>query len=134
MKKIFVLLLICLSTSLYAHSGLNVETLAKTTKSWDGSTLPAYNQGQPEISVLKITIPPHTKLAMHEHPVINAGVMLKGELTVTTEKGEVLVLKEGEAIVEVVNKWHYGENKSDSDAVIVVFYAGVKGEGVTVKK
>ncbi len=45
------------------------------------SPLPAY----PEVTILRIHIPPGATLPLHEHPVINAGVLLKGELTVTTQ-------------------------------------------------
>lgn len=131
MKLLFTILLI--STTLFS-SELKVEKLVQSTKSWDGTNLKNYPKGEPEITILKITIPAKTKLELHKHPVINAGVLLKGELTVTTVKDEVLELKAGDPIVEVVNKWHYGVNKGESDAVIVVFYAGVKGTPITVKK
>ena len=57
--------------------------------------------------------------------------MLKGELTVITDSGDRLDLKEGEAIVEVVDTWHYGYNEGEDTAEIVVFYAGVEGLPVT---
>lgn len=40
----------------------------------------------------------------------------------------------GEAIVEVVDKWHYGRNDSYEPAEIVVFYAGIVGQPITVKQ
>ncbi|MFO7749747.1 MAG: cupin domain-containing protein [Desulfobacteraceae bacterium] len=59
-------------------------------------------------------------------------MLLKGELTVTTEADEQLHLKAGDPIVEVVDKWHYGENPGNDPAEIIVFYAGVRGEPITV--
>jgi len=112
----------------------SVEVLAKSTTTWDGEALPNYPLGTPEITILRIVIPPKTKLAMHEHPYINAGVLLSGELIVTTEDNKTKRLKKGEALVEVVNKWHYGENISDEAAEIIVVYAGEKGKATTVKK
>ena len=132
MKKIIFVLLVAVVFA--SSTDVTVETLVKTSKSWDGVVLQSYMQGSPEVTILKITIPPKTKLALHEHPIINAGVLLKGELTVTTEKGEILHLKEGEAIVEVVNKWHYGENTGDTDSIILVFYAGIKNTPITIKE
>ena len=38
------------------------------------------------------------------------------------------------AIVEVVNKWHYGKNEGDKMAEIMVFYAGVLDKPITIKK
>ncbi|MFP4111159.1 MAG: cupin domain-containing protein [Desulfonatronovibrio sp.] len=109
-----------------------VQELAKTSRSWDGESLPQYLEGQPEVTVLRITIPPGATLNTHKHPVINAGVLLKGELTVYTEEDEVLNLQAGQAIVEVVDKWHYGRNQADDPAEIIVFYAGVVDTPVTV--
>ncbi|MCP4155117.1 MAG: cupin domain-containing protein, partial [bacterium] len=60
-------------------------------------------------------------------------VMLKGELTVVTEEKKVLHLKAGDSIAEVVNTWHYGKNEGTEAAVIIVFYAGIKGKPITVK-
>ena len=111
-----------------------VDVLAKTGASWDGRQLPIYKEGKPEITILRIQIPPKAQLPLHKHPVINAGVMLKGELTVVTEKKEKLHLKAGDAIVEVVDKWHYGKNEGDGPAEIIVFYAGVEGIPITIKE
>jgi len=111
----------------------SVDVLAKTTSSWNGNQLPAYLNGQPEITILKIIIPPKTALPLHEHPVINAGVLLKGELTVISKDNQILHLKAGDPIVEVVNTWHYGKNEGDVPAEIIVFYAGIKGEPITIQ-
>lgn len=119
-KKILpVLLLLCLLplVAFGADGTASVELLAETAVSWDGNPLPAYPEGQPKITVLRITVPPGTSLPSHRHPVINAGVLLEGELTVVTEEEELFHLKAGQAIVEVVDKWHYGRNDGDVPAV-----------------
>lgn len=115
-------------------SNVAVETLAKSTVSWDGNTLPDYPKDKPEITILRIKIPAGAKLEMHKHPVINAGLMLSGELTVITEKNETLHLKAGDSIIEVVDKWHYGKNEGNKTAEIVVFYAGVVNQPITIKQ
>lgn len=109
-----------------------VKELVKTTQSWNGAVLPAYPQGQPEITILRISIPAGTKLHTHRHPVINAGVLLSGQLTVVTADGKTLHLKAGDPIVEVVDTLHYGINEGKVPAEIVVFYAGVAGKPITV--
>jgi len=48
------------------------ETLLRSSSSWDGKPYAAYPTGRPELSVLKITIPPHTALKWHNHPMPNA--------------------------------------------------------------
>lgn len=115
-------------------AGIKAETLVQSTRSWDGARLPAYPGGQPEITILKITIPPGARLPLHRHPVINAGVMLQGELHVRADSGKTLTLKKGDALVELVNQWHHGENRGRKPVEILVFYAGVKGTPVAVKK
>ncbi len=96
--------------------------------------MPGCVQGKTEVTILKVSVPPKVQLPLHKHPVINAGVLLKGELTVVKENKETLHLKAGDPIIEVVNTWHYGKNEGDEVAEIIVFYAGVKGMPITVKE
>jgi quercetin dioxygenase-like cupin family protein len=129
-------LTLLLSNNLWAldKKPLKVDVLAKTNKSWDGAILPSYPQGKPEITILRIIIPPGTTLPLHKHPVINAGVVIKGELTVITEEKKTLYLKAGDSIVEVVNTWHFGKNEGKEPVDIIVFYAGTENSQVTIKK
>lgn len=113
---------------------VQVDVLAKASLSWDGNHLPEYPNGLPEITILRIKIPPGVQLPRHKHPVINAGLLLSGELTVITEDDKTLHLKAGESIVEVVNKGHYGKNEGNMMAEIVVFYVGTLNAPITVEK
>lgn len=106
------------------ESSIVVKELIKTTKSWDGEFLHPYPQGQPEITIRRISIPAGARLETHSHPVINAGVLTSGQLTVVTADGKMLDLKAGDPIVEVVKTLHYGINQGKVPAEIVVFYAG----------
>ena len=83
---------------------------------------------------MRIIIQPGVELPLHKHPVINAGVLLRGELTVVTEDNETLHMKAGDSIVEVVDKWHYGKNEGNVPAEIIVFYAGIVDTPITIKK
>ena len=129
----FLLILAC-SPEPQTPSTIISRTLIQTSKSWNGSPLPAYPRGVPEISILRITIPAGARLPLHTHPCINAGILLKGQLTVTTKQKKVLHLKAGDPIVEVVDTWHEGINPGKVPAIIVVFYAGTKGKAITIKK
>jgi len=42
-------------------------------------------------------------------------------------------MEAGDPIVEVVNQWHYGQNEGSEPAELIMFYAGIKGEPITVK-
>jgi quercetin dioxygenase-like cupin family protein len=71
---------------------------------------------------------------MHQHGVINAAVVLKGELTVITEKNDTIHLKPNEALSEVVNLWHYGVNNGNTPVELIIFYAGAEGiKNTTIK-
>lgn len=117
-----------------ASKPIEVETLLKTTQSWDGQVLPAYSEGQPEVTILRITIAPGTALPEHKHPFMNAGVLLSGQLIVKTESGQSIQLEAGDSLSEVVDTWHYGRNNGDTLAEILVVYAGIEGQPVTVLK
>jgi quercetin dioxygenase-like cupin family protein len=138
MKKPFVVislvLLLAVNAGALESPAVKAETLVKSCGSWNGNPLPEYPAGKPEVTIMRITIPPGVQLPMHTHPVINAGVLLNGALTVTTEDGKVLHLKAGDPIVEVTDVWHYGKNEGNVPAEIIVFYAGVKDGPITVKK
>lgn len=109
-----------------------VKELANSSKSWDGNTLPAYPKGQPKITILRISIPAGTQLDTHKHPVINAGVLISGQLTVVAKDGKTLHLKAGDSIVELVDTAHYGINEGKIPAEIIVFYAGAIDSPITV--
>lgn len=112
--------------------GIKVQTLVRSGKAWNGTRLPAYPRGEPEVTVLHITIPSGMELSMHIHPVINAGMLIRGQLLVISEAGPRLQLKAGDGLIEMVNQPHYGCNNGTEPAEIVVVYAGVKGTPITV--
>lgn len=116
------------------NQAATVRELTRSGHSWDGTPLPTYPAGQPEITILDITIPPGAKLPVHQHPVINAGVLVKGVLTVVTRDGKTLQLQAGDPIVEVVDTWHYGINEGTAPAEIIVFYAGTAGSPLSIKE
>lgn len=118
----------------HGHGTVKVEVLAESDSSWDGAKLPAYPIEAAQISVVKVTIPPHSKLNWHKHPSMNAGYMISGEILVTAEDGQTCVVKAGEGLIETVNTWHYGRNDSDEPAEIVVVYSGVKGRPLAILK
>lgn len=121
---LFMLFVLFSCTKEEVITEIQMEKLIESTQSWNGDTLPAYPTGQPKITILKVTIPPKAKLKLHEHLVINAGVLIKGELTVIDESEERLNLKAGDPIIELVHTFHYGINEGSENAEIIVVYAG----------
>lgn len=118
-------------TSLTAGAATSKD-LIKSTESWDGNELLAYSLTQPEVTIKEIVIAPGEELPWHQHPVINACILLSGELMVYTRDGKKKNLKAGDTLIELVNTSHYGKNISSEPAKIVVFYLGEEGDNVTV--
>jgi len=107
------------------------ETLLQTGSSWDGEPYKSYPSGQPELSILKITLAPHTELEWHSHPIPNAAYILSGELTLERKKdGRKQRFAAGQALSETVDTLHRGVT-GDEPVVLVVFYAGISGTLLT---
>jgi len=135
MKTIFTTVVVLLFFVGFAWAeGVQVEELIKSTSSWNDVSLPDYSQAETEVTVLKITVDPQTSLPMHFHPVINVAYMLTGELTVISDQGKRKIIKQGEALIELVNQDHYGINEGVEPVEILVVYLGEKGQPITVKK
>lgn len=105
---------------------VSVETLLKTSQSWEGTRYKSYPAGQPELTVLKITLAPKTTLDWHTHPIPNAAYVLSGQLLLETKNGHTLTVKEGQVLPEVVNIPHRGTS-GNMPVELIVFYAGSVG-------
>lgn len=114
-----------------ASSSVQSEVLLQTTKSWDGVPYRAYPSAAPELTMLKITIPPHTALPWHTHPMPNAAYVLSGSLTVEkqangAEQAMTKTITAGQVLPEMVASLHRGVT-GDMPTVLIVFYAGTAG-------
>ena len=107
--------------------------LIRTSQSWDGVELPDYLKGRPELVAVKYVFPAGQKLGWHHHPVINYGVLVQGELTIIGQDGKEKVVKEGEAVVEMVNTIHHGENRGSKPVILYMFYLSQNGMPLAVQ-
>jgi quercetin dioxygenase-like cupin family protein len=107
--------------------------LIRTDKSWDGVELPDYLQGRPELVAVKYVFPAGQKLGWDHHPVMNYGVLVQGELTIIGQDGKEKVVHEGEAVVEMVNTIHHGENRGNKPVILYMFYLSQKGQQLAVQ-
>ena len=113
---------------------IKVEQLLQTTQSWDSSPYTNYPTGQPQMTVLRITIPPNNALRWHHHPVISVAYVLSGHLTIEKRgTGERRILKAGEAVAETVQTTHRGFT-TDEPVELIVFYAGQAGVPITINE
>ena len=107
--------------------GVQVEQLLKTGETWDGTAYAPYPTGQPEITVVKITIPANTALNWHTHPMPNVAYVLSGELLIETRDGKhKTTIKPGQVLPEVVQTAHRGTS-GNQQVELIVFYAGETG-------
>lgn len=128
MRNLLFLLCLGFYSSLFAQA--KVETVLETSAAWNGTSYRIPND--PSVLVLKIKIPAKDTLAWHQHPYFNVGYLLKGKLKVETQKGETLMMKAGESLVELNEQWHRGINLGKEDIEIVVFYLKDKDTPITI--
>ena len=114
-------------------STVQTTELIRTSQSWDGVDLPDYLVGKPEIVGIKYEIPAGQKLGWHDHPVMNFGIMVEGELTIVSIDGKEKTLHEGEAVVEMVGTIHHGENRGTKPVVLYMFYLSQEGLPLSVQ-
>jgi quercetin dioxygenase-like cupin family protein len=107
------------------------QTLLRTGSSWDGEPYEYYPSGQPELTILKITLAPHAELEWHSHPMPNAAYIVSGELTLERRKdGKKKRFTAGQAVSETVDTLHRGVAGTEP-VVLIVFYAGSLGVPLT---
>ncbi|MGC1305432.1 MAG: cupin domain-containing protein [Caulobacteraceae bacterium] len=108
------------------------DTLLQADHSWNGTAYTHYPAGRPQLTTLKLTIPPHTALPWHKHPVPNAGYVLSGELTIQDrESGKSQTFHAGQAFAETVNDVHRGVS-GDTETVLLITYAGTPGTPTSI--
>ena len=132
---IVVCALVCQPTAfaLDTSSAVKASVILKTDTSWDGKPI-IYPEGKPELTGLIIEIAPGGETGWHLHPVSSFGLVLEGDLEVQLKSGALKRLKAGEALAEVINTLHNGRNLGSTPVKLVVFYAGVVGQKLTIKE
>ncbi|RDS86901.1 cupin domain-containing protein [Dyella psychrodurans] len=124
-----IVFLIPLLTPVHAQtvSSAHADILVKSDSSWNGKPYTAYPQGRPQLTLLKMTIPAHTALPWHVHPMPNAGYVLSGQLTIEDRAtGKKQTFQAGQAFTESVNDVHRGVS-GDQPTVLLITYSGTPG-------
>jgi quercetin dioxygenase-like cupin family protein len=103
------------------------EVLIQATRAWNGSPYTHYPEGQAELTMVRITLPPHTTLPWHVHPSPNVAYVVSGSLTLQSrDDGASRVIQGGDAIAEIVGGAHRGVT-GDEPVVLLVAYSGAEG-------
>jgi len=118
-------------TQLHVAAGQR-EILLQTTQSWLGKLYDHYPSGQPQLTTIRLTLPPHTALPWHYHPYPNSVYVLSGTLNLRDRAtGKTLLLHAGQATGEAVGDVHRGES-GDVPTVLIITYAGVTGTPTSI--
>ena len=138
MARITLAVLIAVAAAIFPSSTLAQQkaatvasagrtVLLQADHSWNGTPYTHYPTGRPQLTMLKLTLAPHTALPWHTHPFPNAAYVLSGTLTIhDKQSGKTKVVHQGEAFAETVDDVHRGET-GDEPVVLLVTYAGTPG-------
>src|ERR1700733_6351807 len=108
------------------------EILLQTNQSWNGKPYTHYRTGQPQLTMIKLTIAPHTALPWHTHPFPNVVYVLSGTLTLHDKaSGKTQVVHQGQAVGESVDDVRRGES-GDEPTVLLITYVGTPGVPTSV--
>ncbi len=119
--------------ALEASAPVQASTVLKAQSNWDGKPI-EYPSGKAEITGLVVELAPGAQTGWHLHPVPSFAYIMQGELEIEQRNGAVHRVKAGEAVAEVVDTWHNGRNVGTVPVRLVVFYAGIAGEKLTVEE
>lgn len=107
------------------------DLILQSGRAWNGLIFDEYPAGKPQISVMRMSLPPNSKLPWHTHPMPNAAFVLTGQLTIEDkETGQTHCFNAGEALNETVNSPHRGYTTAQGTE-LVIFYAGVEGQDLS---
>lgn len=109
-----------------------VTPLLKTQTDAAGKAI-VYPAGSPEVTAVRVVIPPGTQTGWHKHPVPCFAYILEGELHVQIDGGETKILKAGEAYAETVDVMHNGVNQGNVPVKLVMFATGASGQPYAVR-
>tara|TARA_Y100001968_G_scaffold28189_1_gene21874 strand:- start:1003 stop:1452 length:450 start_codon:yes stop_codon:yes gene_type:complete len=109
-----------------------VETLLSASESWNGD-LYSYPEGQAQMTLLKITAPVGFRTPVHTHPQPGVAYIVKGKLECVVTADNTRVFAAGDSFATTFGDTpHYCESVGNESAIVIVAYAGVEEEPVTI--
>jgi quercetin dioxygenase-like cupin family protein len=120
MKLIITALAFIAAASLAHAADAPVTALVdvtKTTITGQIINVPA----NPEVRVNTVTFAPGARLPVHKHLYPHYVYVLEGTLSVTNvDTGKSFDVKAGTFFAEMIDTWHFGENKTDAPLKLLV--------------
>jgi len=137
MNKYFLTLILLAFLSLTArsqYSGLIIKELLRTDTTSIGQKITYPEFADPEVTMLKITIPPGKSTGWHKHNIPVFAYVVKGTLTVELEDHRIIQFREESTFAEMRENYHNGKNMEDTDLVLLAIYMGGKGQKLSIMK
>ena len=107
------------------------ELILESGTAWNGQPYSEYPSGKPQISVMRMSLPPNSELPWHTHAMPNTAYVLAGQLIIEDkDSGVSHCAKAGEALNETINSAHRGYTL-EQGVELVIFYAGVEGQALS---
>jgi len=116
----------------YSHQ-IQVTPILKTSVTASGEKIAYPKTNSPQVTAVKVVIPPGAETGWHEHPYPCYAYILSGTLTVEIRGQKPRVLHPGDALVETVNTLHNGTNKGREPVRLVMFVTGETGKPFTIR-
>ncbi len=114
-------------------SAIKVTPLLKSSVTAAGQPIVYPRVDDPEVTAVRVVIPPGAQTGWHRHPFPCYGYVLSGALTVELEGGKTNRVAAGQALIEAVGALHNGRNLGPDPAELVMFVTGEKDRPFTIK-
>lgn len=140
MKKCALLLFVLISQCLFAEStpqynqDIKIEKVLKTDTTSIGQKIEYLSTNNPEVTMLKVTIPPGKETGWHKHAFPVFAYVIDGTLSVEFKVGKKREFTKGASFAEVINTFHNGRNEGKEDLVLLAIYLGEKDKPLSVKE
>jgi quercetin dioxygenase-like cupin family protein len=136
----FVLILFLAIGYLFAESNpqynqdIKIERILKTDTTSIGQKISYLSTDNPEVTILKITVPPGKETGWHKHEFPVFAYVVSGTLSVDLEDGKRVEFAKGSSFAEVINTLHDGKNEGKEDLVLIAIYLGEKDKPLSIKE
>jgi quercetin dioxygenase-like cupin family protein len=140
MNKTAFLLFVFISQCLFAEStpqynqDIKIEKILITDTTSIGQKIEYLSTNNPEVTMLKVIIPPGKETGWHKHTFPVFAYVIDGTLSVEFKDGKKREFKKGTSFAEVINTLHNGRNEGKEDLVLIATYLGEKDKPLSVKE
>jgi quercetin dioxygenase-like cupin family protein len=121
------------SHSLSSTATTKVVTILKSSVNDAGQAIRYPQGGIPEVTMLRVEIPPGRETGWHTHPAPSFAYVISGTLTVALKDGRQLRFTASQGLAESVDVLHDGKNLGATPVELVVVYLGEKRHPIVVR-